>query len=74
MVVQALAVSFEQYFADRVDLGVSAKNIAAIGCYAKLGFRQVGTWSNAIPAGSAAVDIVWMTLMRDAWARSSHAR
>jgi RimJ/RimL family protein N-acetyltransferase len=73
MVGQALMVSFEQYFADRVDLGVSAANLAAIGCYAKLGFRRVGTWSNAIPTGAASVDVVWMTVTRDTWAGSGQA-
>ena len=67
MVGQSLSVSFDQYFVDRVDLGVSATNSAAIGCYTKLGFRQVGTWSNAIPIGSSTIDVVWMTVTRDTW-------
>jgi RimJ/RimL family protein N-acetyltransferase len=44
MVAQALLVSFDQYFVDRVDVGVSATNSAATGCYAKLGFKPVGKW------------------------------
>jgi ribosomal protein S18 acetylase RimI-like enzyme len=71
MVAQALLVSFDQYFVDHVDLGVSATNSAAIGCYAKLGFRQVGTWSNAIAIGSSTIDVVWMTVTRDTWIRST---
>ena len=67
MVAQALSVSFDQYFVDRVDLGVSATNSAAIGCYAKLGFRQVGTWPNAIVAGPSTLDVVWMTVGRILW-------
>ena len=67
MVGQSLSVSFDQYFVDRVDLGVSATNSAAIGCYSKLGFRQVGTWSNAIAIGSSTIDVVWMTVTRDTW-------
>jgi RimJ/RimL family protein N-acetyltransferase len=73
MVAQALSMSFEQYSVDRVDLGVSAGNLAAIDCYSKLGFRHVGTWSNAIPAGAANVDVVWMTATREAWARNRRA-
>jgi RimJ/RimL family protein N-acetyltransferase len=72
MVAQALLVSFDQYFVDRVDVGVSATNSAAIGCYAKLGFRPVGKWPNAIAAGSSILDVIWMTVIRDAWTRSDH--
>jgi RimJ/RimL family protein N-acetyltransferase len=72
MVARTLRISFDQYMADRVDLGVSAANLAAIGCYAKLGFRQVGTWSNAITAGPTIVDVLWMTVTRETWARSAH--
>lgn len=73
MVAQALMTSFEQYFVDRVDLGVSAANLVAIDCYAKLGFRRVGIWSNAIPTGAGNVDVVWMTVTRDTWAREGRA-
>jgi len=69
MVTQSLLIAFDQYFVDRVDLGVSATNSAAIGCYAKLGFRQVGTWSSAIVTGSSTIDVVWMTVTRDTWTR-----
>lgn len=65
MVAQALALSFDQYFVDHVDLGVSAMNSTAIGCYTKLGFRQVGKWPNAIVAGPSILDVVWMTVTRD---------
>jgi RimJ/RimL family protein N-acetyltransferase len=71
MVSQTLWISFDQYLADRVDLGVSAANVTAIGCYAKLGFKQVGTWSNAIAAGPTIVDVLWMTMTRETWARSA---
>jgi RimJ/RimL family protein N-acetyltransferase len=71
MVVQSLLVAFDRYFVDRVDLGVSATNSAAAGCYAKLGFRQVGTWSNAIVTRSSTIDVVWMTMTRDAWTSSN---
>jgi ribosomal protein S18 acetylase RimI-like enzyme len=63
-------VSFEQYFVDLVDLGVSATNSAAIGCYAKLGFKQVGTWPNAIAVGPGTIDVVWMTVTRDTLVRA----
>ncbi len=72
MVAQALLVSFDQYFVDRVDAGVSATNLAAIGCYAKLGFSQVGKWPNAIVAGSSTLDVIWMTVTRDRWDRFNH--
>jgi RimJ/RimL family protein N-acetyltransferase len=65
-------VSFDQYFVDRVDVGVSATNAAAIGCYAKLGFRQVGKWPNAIVAGSSTLNVIWMTVTRDRWIRFNH--
>jgi RimJ/RimL family protein N-acetyltransferase len=72
MVAQALLVSFDQYRVDRVDLGVSSTNTAAIGCYGKLGFKQVGKWPNAIVAGSCIIDVIWMTVTRDTWNRSEH--
>lgn len=67
MVTQALTRTFDVHRADRVDLGVSANNLAAIGCYKKLGFAQVGSWPNAITAGSYSIDVVWMTMTRDRW-------
>jgi RimJ/RimL family protein N-acetyltransferase len=67
---EALSFSFVQHRVDRIDLGVSATNLAAIGCYAKLAFAQVGKWPNALVVGSHAIDVVWMTLTRDQWARS----
>jgi RimJ/RimL family protein N-acetyltransferase len=69
MVAQALSVSFDQYFVDRVDVGVSATNSAATGCYAKLGFKPVGKWANAIVAGSSTLDVIWMTVTRDTWSQ-----
>jgi RimJ/RimL family protein N-acetyltransferase len=66
---EALSFSFAQHCVDRIDLGVSAANVAAIGCYAKLGFARVGKWPNGITAGKGAIDVVWMTLTRDTWAR-----
>jgi RimJ/RimL family protein N-acetyltransferase len=69
MVAQALSVSFDQYFVDRVDVGVSATNSAATGCYAKLGFKPVGKWPNAIVAGSSTLDVIWMTVTRDTWSQ-----
>jgi len=63
----ALSFSFAQHRVDRIDLGVSATNMVAIACYAKLGFAQVGNWPNAIVAGSRTIDVIWMTLPRDKW-------
>jgi RimJ/RimL family protein N-acetyltransferase len=67
MVAQALCRTFDFHHVDRVDLGVSANNLAAIGCYKKLGFAQVGSWQRAIMAGSHSIDVVWMTITRDRW-------
>ena len=67
MVAQALFRTFDGHRVDRVDLGVSVNNAAAIGCYKKLGFAQVGLWPNAIMAGSHSIDVVWMTMTRDRW-------
>jgi RimJ/RimL family protein N-acetyltransferase len=72
MVAQALLVSFDQYFVDRVDVGVSAANSAAIGCYTKSGFRRIGKWPNAIVAGSSTLDVIWMTVTRNTWNRFEH--
>jgi RimJ/RimL family protein N-acetyltransferase len=69
IVRRAVSLSFEQHHVDRIDLGVSATNLVAIGCYSKLGFAQVGRWQNAILVGSGTIDVVWMTLTRDKWAR-----
>ena len=66
---EALSFSFVQHCVDRIDLGVSATNLAAIGCYAKLGFAQVGKWPNGLVAGSHPIDVVWMTMTRDKWER-----
>jgi RimJ/RimL family protein N-acetyltransferase len=68
MVREAVSLSFERHHVDRIDLGVSAANVVAIGCYSKLGFVQGGRWQNAIPVGSGTIDVVWMTLTRDRWA------
>jgi len=72
MIAQALLVSFDQYFVDRVDLGVSAANSAAVDCYSKQGFRIVGKCPDAIVAGSSTLDVIWMTVTRDTWTRSNH--
>ena len=67
---EAVSLSFEQHQIDRIDLGVSAANVVAIGCYSKLGFAQVGRWQSAISVGSGSIDVVWMTLPRDSWTYS----
>jgi len=67
VVEQALSRTFDVHHVNRVDLGVSAKNLPAIGCYKALGFAQVGLWPNAIVAGSQSIDVVWMTMPRDRW-------
>ena len=74
MVAQALSRTFDADRVDRVDLGVSATNLTAIGCYKKLGFAQVGLWPNAIMAGSHRMDVVWMTMTRDRWQDSCGER
>jgi RimJ/RimL family protein N-acetyltransferase len=72
MVAEALIFSFGEHHVDRVDLGVSASNSAAIGCYEKLGFMRGGTWPNAIMVGSHTLDVLWMTITRDRWLRSNN--
>jgi RimJ/RimL family protein N-acetyltransferase len=71
MVREAVSLSFELHHVVRIDLGVSAANHAAIGCYSKLRFEQVGLWLNAIAVGSRRIDVVWMTLTREAWSHFS---
>ena len=70
-IAKALSFTFDAHHVDRVDLGVSASNSAAIDCYDRAGFVRVGTWPKAIEVGSHTLDVIWMTLMRDRWARSS---
>jgi RimJ/RimL family protein N-acetyltransferase len=65
MVGEALSFSFKQHAVDRIDLGVSATKSAAINCFEKLGFTQVGIWPEAILLGSGSIDVVWMTMSRD---------
>ena len=44
MIAKALSFTFDAHHVDRVDLGVSASNSAAIDCYDRAGFVRVGTW------------------------------
>jgi RimJ/RimL family protein N-acetyltransferase len=53
MVAQALLFSFDQHFVDRVDLGVSATNSAAIGCYANWDFGRSGNGPTLLWQGRA---------------------
>ena len=68
MVAAAVRFSFESHGIDRIDLGVSAANGPAIGCYRKLGFSEVGRWPNAITTADGTIDVCWMTLTRQVWA------
>jgi RimJ/RimL family protein N-acetyltransferase len=70
MIAEALFFTFEKHHVDRVNLGVSSTNSAAIDCYEKLGFARVGTWPKAIITGSRTLDVLWMTITRDRWASS----
>jgi RimJ/RimL family protein N-acetyltransferase len=67
MVWRALALSFETHCVDRIDLGVSADNEAAIACYNRTGFEHVGTWPHAMEAGPRVIDVYWMTVTRRSW-------
>lgn len=67
MVGRALALSFSEHNVDRIDLGVAVDNAAAIGCYRKLGFVQVGLWPQALTTAAGTIDVSWMTLSRGAW-------
>ena len=77
MVAGAIAFSFETHHVARIDLGVSASNAAAIACYRRQGFQQVGVWPRAFQAGPETIDVCWMTLPREAWtsrrARPGHS-
>jgi RimJ/RimL family protein N-acetyltransferase len=70
MIAKALSFSFRQHHVSCVDLGVSAANATAITCYEKLGFTHVGTWPGGIAAGTAKIDVYWMTVRRDQWSDS----
>jgi len=74
MIAKAASFSFRQHHVSRIDLGVSASNSAAIACYEKLGFMHVGTWPGGIVAGSAKIDVYWMTVTRDQWRDSADSR
>ncbi len=63
--VRCLATqAFDDYAFDRIDLGVSDRNRAAIACYEKAGFRHVGTWPEAMETPAGPIDVYWMTLTR----------
>jgi RimJ/RimL family protein N-acetyltransferase len=70
MIAEAVSFSFREHHVSRIDLGVSATNTGAIGCYEKLGFTHVGTWLGASWPGVEKIDVYWMTVMRDQWASS----
>lgn len=74
MVLQALSLSFREHHVAHIDLGVSARNASAIGCYRKIGFKPVGTWPNAMAAGSHIIDVRWMSLTRRAWQKREDVR
>jgi RimJ/RimL family protein N-acetyltransferase len=67
MVGRAVTYAFETHHVDRIDLGVSADNAAAIACYQALGFARVGTWPDAMVAGGRTIDVCWMTLTCAVW-------
>lgn len=56
--------AFEAFRFERIDLGVSDRNRAAIACYAKVGFVHVGTWPGAFQTAAGDIDVYWMTLRR----------
>lgn len=57
----AVQIADREYQVSRVDLGVRKENIAGRKCYAKVGFREVGTWPGAISTPVFDIDVVWMT-------------
>lgn len=67
MVGQAISFSFDAHRVARIDVGVSQDNVAAIGCYRKLGFEPVGTWKDAMVVGANSIDVCWMTIARHDW-------
>ena len=56
--------AFEEFQFDRIDLGVSDRNRAAVACYEKVGFVHVGTWPGAFQTQAGTIDVYWMTLRR----------
>ncbi len=64
MVRSLATLAFDDYAFDRIDLGVSDRNAAAIACYEKAGFRHVGTWPEAMATPAGTIDVYWMTLAR----------
>lgn len=67
MVSLAVSHVFVSHHVDRIDLGVSEDNAAAINCYQGEGFAHVGTWQNAITTEVRTINVYWMTLTRAAW-------
>ena len=65
MVRSLATLAFADYAFDRIDLGVSDRNGAAIACYGKAGFRHVGTWPDAMDTAAGPIDVYWMTLRRE---------
>ena len=65
MVRSLAALAFADYAFDRIDLGVSDRNGAAIACYEKVGFRHVGTWTEGMETAAGPIDVYWMTLARE---------
>ncbi len=64
MVRSLATLAFADYAFDRIDLGVSDRNAAAIACYQRAGFRHVGTWTEGMETAAGPIDVTWMTLAR----------
>jgi ribosomal protein S18 acetylase RimI-like enzyme len=67
MVSLAVSHVFVSHHVDRIDLGVSDDNAAAINCYQGEDFAHVGTWQDAIATEVWTISVHWMTLTRAAW-------
>ena len=63
----ALAIAFDELRLHRVSLGVFDFNAAAIGCYAKVGFRREGLLRDARRFEDEYWSLLAMSILEDEW-------
>ncbi len=73
MMRRLTTLAFEEHGFHHLNLGVISTNAAAIRCYTRIGFQQVGEWPDAMPTPTGTVAIVWMMLYRTDWERRRSA-
>lgn len=57
--------AFDGLNLNRVELGVSADNVAAITCFSKIGFVKEGRFREAIFCNGVYVDRIWMSVLAE---------